>query len=106
MTDGTSRVDPEAMAVAYDAIRDGEFNGLPPKELADAFMKAAVNLTNDGYDTLGSQFDPGTWESIRTGERVDQFDVCPVCDWQHSYEVIDPKDGERMVFCSRTGVVR
>lgn len=97
------KADPEALAVAYDAIRDAEFNGIPAEKVADALMQASVNLSNDGYDTLGGPFDPGTWESIRTGESHEKHGVCPVCDWQHTYELVQPTDGEEFVFCPRDG---
>lgn len=97
------KVDPEAMAGAYDAIRDGEFNGLPPRELPKALMKSAVNDQNDGYETLGSTLDPGTRGSIRIGERIEQSDRCSVCDWRHTYEVLDSKGDDTITFCPRSG---
>lgn len=97
-------LDPEAMAVAWDAIRDAEFEGIPPRLLSKALMKASVELSNSGYDTLGGRFDPGTWEAIATGEREEVFGVCPLCDWQHTHLKIDPDGRDEMVYCPRDGV--
>lgn len=56
------------MAIAYDAIRDGEFWGVPAGELRDAFAEAHDALQVAGYDTLDSPKDPGTFEEVRTQE--------------------------------------
>lgn len=63
-----SDVHPEALAIAYDAIRDGEFWGIPENELVKAFANAHAAVLVCGYETLGSPNDPGTFEEVRTGD--------------------------------------